>query len=252
MKFQPEVISEALGRFKSACHFEESTHFRDRTVTHGHVSWGLDTDSEFMSEYRQALTTSASYQCFPGSVLFALSFEQRQTIITVKLEQRGEVQRVFEVFDANEESSRLPEPELRALVTVFIGHGRTGQWKDLKDHLHEKHGFKVIAYETAARAGYSITEVLTEVKRQASFALLVHTAEDEDSTGELHARENVIHETGLFQGRLGFKRAVVIREESCNGFSNLAGIQEIRYAKGNIKETFGEVLATLRREFSGD
>ena len=35
------------------------------------------------------------------------------------------------------------------------------------------------------------------------------------------ARENVIHETGLFQGRLGFSCLIVILEESTVEFSNI-------------------------------
>jgi hypothetical protein len=38
-------------------------------------------------------------------------------------------------------------------------------------------------------------------------------------------------------------------EEGAEEFSNVQGIQEIRFSKGNLKETFGEVLATLKREF---
>jgi hypothetical protein len=38
-------------------------------------------------------------------------------------------------------------------------------------------------------------------------------------------------------------------EEGTEEFSNVQGVQQIRFSKGKIKETFGEVLATLRREF---
>jgi hypothetical protein len=48
---------------------------------------------------------------------------------------------------------------------------------------------------------------------------------------------------------LGFSKAIVLLEDGTEEFSNIAGIQQIRFAKGNIKETFGEVLAVLRREF---
>jgi len=41
----------------------------------------------------------------------------------------------------------------------------------------------------------------------------------------------------------------VLLEEGTEDFSNLQGIHQIRYRKDNIRETFGEVLATLRREF---
>jgi hypothetical protein len=37
-------------------------------------------------------------------------------------------------------------------------------------------------------------------------------------------------------------------EEGTEEFSNIAGIQQIRFAKGNIREAFGDVLAVLKRE----
>jgi hypothetical protein len=48
---------------------------------------------------------------------------------------------------------------------------------------------------------------------------------------------------------LGFDRAIVLLEDDTEEFTNIAGIQQIRYSKGKIIETFGEVLATIRREF---
>jgi len=120
----------------------------------------------------------------------------------------------------------------------------------LKDHLHDKHGFDVDHYEHGARAGLTIKEVLDDMLTSSSFALLVLTGEDEDVEGKLHARENVIHELGLFQGYLGWKRAIILLEEGVEEFSNIHGINQIRFQKGNIKETFGEVLATIKREFS--
>ena len=80
--------------------------------------------------------------------------------------------------------------------------------------------------------------------------MLVLTGEDETSDGKMRARQNVIHETGLFQGRLGFSKTIVLVEEDVEEFSNIKGIEQIRFSKGNIKETFGDVLATIKREFS--
>jgi predicted nucleotide-binding protein len=82
-----------------------------------------------------------------------------------------------------------------------------------------------------------------------SIAFLVLTGEDRDADGEWHARENVIHETGLFQGRLGFSRAIVLLEKGTVEFSNIHGIDQVRFSKDNIKEVFGDVLAVIRREF---
>jgi predicted nucleotide-binding protein len=167
----------------------------------------------------------------------------------------GEINTTFSVFERAANASKLPPlPEQpkppKPTPTIFIGHGRSPLWRDLKDHLTEKHGYKVEAYEVGARAGHTIRDILEDMLGKASFACLVLTAEDEMADGKMHARQNVIHETGLFQGRLGFSRAIVLLEDGTEEFSNIYGVQQIRFSKDKIKETFGEVLATLRREFS--
>jgi len=64
----------------------------------------------------------------------------------------------------------------------------------------------------------------------------------------MHARENVIHEAGLFQGRLGWRRAIVLLEDECEEFSNIVGLGQIRFSKGNIASCFEEVRRVLERE----
>ncbi|MCF8391436.1 MAG: nucleotide-binding protein [Bacteroidales bacterium] len=132
---------------------------------------------------------------------------------------------------------------------IFIGHGRKKDWNELADHLHYKHNIRIEAYETGARAGHTIRDILQSMLDSSSFALIVLTGEDIMANDEIRARQNVIHEAGLFQGRLGFNRALMLVEEGIENFSNVDGIQQLRYSKGNIKETFGEVLATIKREF---
>ncbi len=79
-------------------------------------------------------------------------------------------------------------------------------------------------------------------------AFLIMTGEDEQADGKLHARMNVVHEAGLFQGRLGFTRAILLLEEGCEGFSNIEGLGQIRFPEGNIKAVFDEVRRVLERE----
>lgn len=115
--------------------------------------------------------------------------------------------------------------------------------------MHDQHGLEVVAYEIGPRAGLSVKDVLDAMLNASSFALLVLTGEDQNVDGEWHARQNVIHELGLFQGRLGFTRAIALLEEGVQEFSNILGVNQIRFSKGNIRETFGDVVATVRREF---
>ncbi len=70
---------------------------------------------------------------------------------------------------------------------------------------------------------------------------LVMTAEDEQVDGKLRARMNVVHEAGLFQGRLGFTKAIILLEERCEEFSNIEGLGQIRFPEGNIGAAFEEI-----------
>ncbi len=49
--------------------------------------------------------------------------------------------------------------------------------------------------------------------------------------GVCQARMNVIHEAGLFQGRLGFTKAILLLEDGCSEFSNIQGLGQIRFPK---------------------
>jgi predicted nucleotide-binding protein len=187
-----------------------------------------------------------------GEVSVSLEFLGARSTLSIKGRTRAEVERIFDIFEGDLPVAELPDPEsaIQRSVRIFIAHGRNPSWRDLKDHLQDQHGFAVTAYEIGVRAGYSIQEVLEEMVNAASFALLVHTGEDETGAGEaLQARQNVVHETGLFQGRLGFRRAIILREDGCEGFSNVIGTAELRFSHGNIREAFGDVLATIYREF---
>lgn len=170
------------------------------------------------------------------------------TSVSVEASNRGDIEDVIDLFDREYDNAIEKNLLPNKLFTIFIGHGGDPQWKDLKDHLENKHSYKIEAYETGARAGHTIRSILEEMSNKSSIAFLVMTGEDLKNNGTRTARPNVIHEVGLFQGKLGFDKAIVLLEEGTEEFSNLYGIQQIRFAKGNIKETYGDVLATIKRE----
>jgi hypothetical protein len=131
---------------------------------------------------------------------------------------------------------------------VFIGHGRSQEWRKLLKLLTDDFGLECDEFESESNAGILIQERLGEMLNDACFAFLVMTAEDEHKDGSLHARENVIHEVGLFQERLGRKKAVVLLEQGCNEFSNLHGLITIRFPRGDVLGKREEILGVLLRE----
>lgn len=156
------------------------------------------------------------------------------------------VRRTLKYLELREEF-KLPDPS-EGGRDIFIGHGRSSLWRELKDFLSDRLRLQWEEFNREPVAGLTTTERLNGMLDSASFAFLIMTAEDEHADSTLHARENVIHEIGLFQGRLGFRRAIVILEEGCSEFSNITGLSQIRFPAGNIAASFEEIRQVLERE----
>jgi predicted nucleotide-binding protein len=131
---------------------------------------------------------------------------------------------------------------------VFIGHGRSVVWKDLKDFIQDRLDLPWDEFNRVPVAGIANIARLSEMLDSAAIAFVILTAEDEQFDAKMHPRMNVVHEAGLFQGKLGFTKAIVLLEEGCEEFSNIQGLGQIRFPKGNIKAAFEELRRVLERE----
>ena len=251
-RFSADVIREAVRVFRSQMGPEARPNSRFYlSVELDDSIWRHDSEEQFFADYRRS-TGGAVFQEEVSSYDFRLQAYPTSVDVWVGAPEREKVETVFEVFESHAYASRLPDPPKPEPLRprIFIGHGRSMLWRDLKDHLQDKHRFSVEAYEIGSRAGHTIRDILEDMLAKSSFAVLVMTGEDETVSGDLRARQNVVHEAGLFQGKLGFSRAIVLLEEGTEEFSNIHGIEQIRFSRGNIKETYGEILATVKREFS--
>jgi predicted nucleotide-binding protein len=131
---------------------------------------------------------------------------------------------------------------------VFIGHGRSQLWARLQLFLQNDLKLKTVSFESQTRVGESIVPVLESMLDQATFAILVLTAEDETAEGTRRSRQNVVHEAGLFQGRLGFPRGILLQQAGLEDFSNVDGLQYIGFDGEKIESTFWELQRVLKRE----
>ena len=236
--------------------------YRTWEVTLEDETWHYDNMDEFLAKYPLArkchlnVTVTAWEPTEKFTLSLIISENPLRTKIFVGAPRREQIEQVFAIVeehakdsyraDAGQDSSETNSPR------IFIGHGNSPIWKELKDHLQDKHRYRVEAYETSARSGHAIRDILEQMASTSAFALLVFTGEDEVGDGELRARQNVVHELGLFQGKLGFGRAIVLIEKGVETFTNIDGLQYIEFSPGNIKETYGDVLAVIRREFEKD
>lgn len=137
---------------------------------------------------------------------------------------------------------------LQSSTKIFIGHGRSLQWLCLKIFLSDTLQLECDEFNIEPTPGIHTTDRIEAMLRDAQMAFLVMTAEDKHFDGTMHARENVIHEIGLFQARLGPRRAIVMLEYGCSKFSNLDGLTTINFPCGDISAQFEEVRRVLKRE----
>jgi predicted nucleotide-binding protein len=131
---------------------------------------------------------------------------------------------------------------------VFIGHGHSVAWKDIKDFIADRLGLEYEEFNREPVTGKSNKERLEEMLGSSGFAIIIMTAEDQTKDGKMRARENVVHEAGLFQGRLGFERAIILREEGCEEFSNIEGLVQLQFPREKIMAISEEIRRTLERE----
>ena len=251
--FAAEILQDAATRLDQLSE-DAGINYSYMTVSTVDATWTHDDIEEFWADYRRSTgrvdfgVETLNTPARTVSVVIYGEGNYRDTEVFVSAPARREIERIFDVFERSAGVSQLPDDPSQANGKIFLGHGRSPLWRDLHNHLRDQHNLDVEAYEVGARAGHTIRDILESMLSSSAIAFLIMTGEDETADAEYRARQNVVHELGLFQGKLGFGRAIALVEDGIELFTNMAGIQQIRFSKGNIQETFGEVLATIKRE----
>jgi uncharacterized protein YjbI with pentapeptide repeats len=129
---------------------------------------------------------------------------------------------------------------------IFVGHGAPALWREIEPWARRK-GFRCLEFNSSSPVGDVALPRVMALLERAAFALLVLTGEDEHSDGSIHTRENVIHEVGLCHGKLGLSRTAILLEEGCSTFSNLAGLQAIKFPRGDLHSASAAVRRLLTR-----
>ncbi|WP_163995396.1 TIR domain-containing protein [Pyxidicoccus caerfyrddinensis] len=160
------------------------------------------------------------------------------------------------VLDERAVRQRKKEPPGRRTVTarpkVFLGHGHSPVWLVLKEFIRSELELEPVEFNSTPMAGQLTVQRLKDVLEECTLAFLVMTAEVELATGGgRQARPNVIHEIGLFQGRLGFDRTLILVEQGCAEFSNIAGLGHIPFPPNDIQACFERVRQAVRRFLPG-
>jgi sugar/nucleoside kinase (ribokinase family) len=128
---------------------------------------------------------------------------------------------------------------------VFVAHGGNPQWRAVKEFVEEEIRLPVHSFETGVWGSTQVTDALDDLLSRCGFAVCVLTAEDLSVDGQWRARQNVVHEVGLFQGRYGFDRVILLVEEGVVSVPRTAVPFSVSFPRNGIDT----VLWRLRRMF---
>ena len=164
------------------------------------------------------------------------------------LESIYEQLEIYEELPSNTQQAMNADTMNNENKKYFIGHGGSSEWLKLKDFLENTLKLPYEEFNRIPQAGKITSLRLKEMLESCCMAFLIMTGEDEHTDGTLHARENVIHEIGLFHAQLGYEKAIILLEEGCEIFSNIHGITYIPFPKGKIDAAFEKIRGVLERE----
>ncbi|KUO63987.1 MAG: hypothetical protein APF83_08820 [Lutibacter sp. BRH_c52] len=196
---------------------------------------------EFFSKYRNSR---------PGVIYLPPSQTSKNQTTVKRINQlTGELKRLSDEELQKQLENLKPKSKKATLGggKIFIGHGRSKLWARVQLFLQDDFKLETLTFESESRTSETIINILEEFLEKSSFAILILTAEDETSAGGIRARQNVIHEAGLFQGRLGFDRVIILKQTETEEFSNIAGLQYIPFAGDNIEQCFYELQRKLKK-----
>lgn len=134
---------------------------------------------------------------------------------------------------------------------VFIAHGAHPEWLAVQRFIEERFELPVYSFESGSWGGRQVTEALADYLERCGFAICVLTAEDFTGDGRRLARQNVVHEVGLFQGRHGFDRVMVLAEEGCDFVPQAAEPYTISFPRNGISRTFYQLDEMIRAQGFG-
>lgn len=133
---------------------------------------------------------------------------------------------------------------------IGVGHGKSTLGLRLRDRIAEKFSIPCHGFPQVPLPGLGTMATMLEVLPKTRFAILVLTREDVGNEGELTAQLNVVRLAGLFQGRLGFTRVLLLLEECATLLPGVKDLPLLIFPEGNPLAIWPEVSAILESELA--
>jgi sugar/nucleoside kinase (ribokinase family) len=131
-------------------------------------------------------------------------------------------------------------------AAIFISHGGNPEWLAVQRFLEDRFDAPVRSFESTPWGGRQITDALSSYLERCRLSVCVLTAEDFTGDGRKYARQNVIHEVGLFQGQHGFDSVVLLVEEGCDFVPEAAAPYTVYFPHNKIHQTFYQLAEIVK------
>lgn len=131
---------------------------------------------------------------------------------------------------------------------VFLVH-HDSPYRDIVRRFIE-HDCGLPVYETSSAdiSASGFTMLLDGLLPRCGFAVCLLGKNEAMADGRARADQNVVYQSGFFQGKYGFGRVAMLTEDGCDGFSNIAGIIRLDFPAPHVDATFIGLRSMLQRE----
>lgn len=161
---------------------------------------------------------------------------------------KGKINSFAVAFSPGEEEKPVPFYDVKKENTVFISHGKDKLCKRLKEFLEGELKIKTVSYDFKSIKSESIPQSFEKLLSAATFAILILADEDDSKDEKFRILQNIIYETGLMQGKLGFDKVIILRQEGMEETNILTGVKYIKFSGDIIEQTFYELNRVLKSE----
>ena len=151
LRFPESVIRRALAVIDSLPRSEGPAKFSTLSITAGNDEWEYDKVEDFFAAFPgadeatlgyDAPLTSKNWRCILRCMLLRSS-----TLVTVDSEHLHQINAVMNIFSESLSQATPTEVKAEKAVSespfsIFIDHGRSKAWEELRNHLQDKHDIR--------------------------------------------------------------------------------------------------------------
>lgn len=131
-------------------------------------------------------------------------------------------------------------------IFISYGHNELVALK-VRDFIVNRLKKEPVILSEQPKEGLTIIEALEKYAEGCEFAVIILTEDDVTVDGELRGRQNVIHELGYFQGKLGRKKVILLKQKNVTLPSNISGLFYIEFDK-DIQTVFEDLRKVLEKQ----